>query len=183
MDNDVYYDIKESEKSDYNNESSVDDKLKYYIKSQKIFDDIKERIPTLCKIKRHLYNNTSESIASEPLFIFKSHVISFSFDKNTNEVNLYLNECGVHDHENITRYSELQDLPFDEGIIFFYLERNLNNLNYNNLDYTCFLQNIEMVSKCPFEYKSFLMAIIENRFFMLKFTLSVDRNYVYCIPS
>lgn len=183
MDINEYYDIKEYKKSDYNNESSVDDKLKYYIKNQKIFDDIKESIPKFCKIKRHLHNNTSESIASEPLFIFKSHVVSFSFDKNTNEVNLYLNECGLHEHENITRYSHLQDLPFDEGIIYYYLERNLNNLNYNNLDYTCFLQNIEIVSKCPFEYKSFLMAMIENRFFMLKFTLSLDCNHVHCIPS
>lgn len=166
-----------NEASDANESNN---KNNYYEINQKSYEMTKDQIPKYCKIKRTNTNNLFDSITNEPLYIYKDDLVSFSFDKDTNDIKFHLND--IHGEKiSVNKYTDLNDIPFDEGILYYYLEKKLYNINNYN-EYLNFLENQKIVSLCPFEYKSFLIACIENRFYEFKFKFSPDNHYINCIP-
>jgi hypothetical protein len=171
---------KKYETDDKNEINESSNKNNYYEINQKSYEMTKDQIPKYCKIKRSIINNVHESISNEPLYIFKDDLVSFSFDKDTNDIKFHLND--FHGEKiSVNKYTDLSDIPFDEGILYYYLEKKLYNINNYN-EFLNFLENQKIVSVCPFEYKSFLIACIENRFYEMKFKFSPDNHYIQGVP-
>jgi hypothetical protein len=162
---------------------SIHDKIKYYEMRENIYEMLKEQIPKFCKINIPVrYQTTQESIINEPIFRFESHIVSFSFDRVTQKLSFFITDWDEQTPlDGIKEYHSPQELPFDEGILYFNILRNICNTN-NVVGFLDFIQGQHILSKCPYEYKSFLIATIENIFYELEYSISTDNQYIICLP-